>query len=667
MLKKYILVTLMLIIFLNASSNSLNIILGDYYPDIYINKEGIISGFAVDILKEIEKNSNLTFNITIMNWGEVYEAFLNTNDYDLIGLIIPTKERKEIFNFFDSVISITPFIMTLYDNNKTYNELKNYEIGILKNSFLIGILEKEGFNNIIEYSTNDEIIKDLLDKKIESAAIEDERVVQRYIILNDLKPNIKYMKIFAPQPLTFASKINIENEALKEFDRTLKSVLKSSDFELIQNLWVGIDTSYILERQKQANRLLIFSIVILSGFFITLIFFNIRSRTMVKNIKLTNKELEDSFEKISILSGENKDLSEKLEKIHSIFYSFIESNDTKSILNNSLKGLINLLPEAEAGSIGLVSDHTWKIYAAYGFPKDIYNAYLPIEEVIKVGKHVKEINNLNDYNRNIPKETKNIISKIELSQIKRSLFIDLYNGELFLGNISVNSKKDSTFSESSKRIMEIFGRLIEIFINLKFKEREAIDAYNYSLQKLSNVAENFDSETNNHMERICDISYEIAKNLGLKEETCQEIKRYAYYHDIGKILIPIEILKKPQELTPTELLIVKKHTEYGAEIIGDAEIFKVAKNISLYHHERWDGTGYPFGLKGEDIPIEARIVAIADVYDALRSKRPYKKSFTHEQSMKIITMGDERTSPIHFDPKVLDIFKKIIENFKNRY
>ncbi|WP_158526153.1 HD domain-containing phosphohydrolase [Petrotoga sp. 9PW.55.5.1] len=667
MVKKYILVTLMLIMFLNAFSNILNVIFGDYYPDIYIDNEGIISGFAVDILKEVEKNSNLTFNITIMNWDEAYETFLNTDDYDLIGLIIPTKERKEIFNFFDSVISSTPFIMTLYDNNKTYNELKNYEIGILKNSFLKGVLENEGFNNIIEYSTTDEIIKDLLDKKIESAAIEDERVIQRYLILNDLKPNIKYMKIFDPQPLTFASKINSKNEALKEFDRTLKTVLKSSDFELIQNLWMGIDTSYILERQKQANRLLIFSIVILSGFFIALIFFNIRSRTMVKNIKLTNKELENSFEKISILSDENKELSEKLEKIHSIFYSFIESNDTKSILNNSLEGLINLLPEAEAGSIGLVSDHTWKIYAAHGFPKDIYNAYLPIEEVIKVGKHVKEINNLNDYNQNIPKETENIFSKIESSQIKSSLFIDLYNGELFLGNISVNSKKALTFSESSKKIMEIFGRLIEIFIDLKFKEREAIDAYNYSLQKLSNVAENFDSETNIHMERICDISYEIAKKLDLKEETCQEIKRYAYYHDIGKILIPIEILKKPRELTPTEFLIIKKHTEYGAEIIGDAEIFKVAKNIALYHHERWDGTGYPFGLKGEDIPIEARIVAIADVYDALRSRRPYKKSFTHEQSMKIITVGDERTSPTHFDPKVLDIFKKIIENFKKRY
>jgi len=666
-IKKIIVMTIFISVSIFAVSEKLNIILGEYYPDVYI-ENGELQGFVIDILNEIEKNSDLTFEITVKKWTDAYNTFLSDENYDLIGLIAPTPERKDLLKFYKTVTFIDSFIMTRYDNNQTYEELKNYPIGVLDESVLIDTLKNEGFKDIRKYKTNENVISDLLMEKLSSAAIEDERIVSSYIIINNLKPDIRYVKVFDSTPLTFASKKNSEKEeALQIFESTLNKVLKSERFELIEDLWVGISTTLSVERQKSISRMLVILIIILISFIVTLTFFYLRSRKMVNTINKANIQLKNSYNEISDLSYKNKELSEKLEKMYQIFFYFIESEDAKTILNNAVEGLVKLIPEAKAGSIGLVTDHQWQIYATYGFSEEINNLTLPLDKVIKVGKHVQEVHNLDSYNEELSMEITNILTQSGAYNLGSSLLMDLYSKERFIGNISVNSKEDREFSDISKEVMEIFGRLIEIFIDLKFQEREAIDAYNYSLKKLSDVAERFDMETSEHMNRICEVSYEIAKKLGLDERFAQEIKTYSYYHDIGKILIPIEILRKKGPLNDSEWEVIKKHPVYGANIIGDAEILKVAKNIALYHQERYDGSGYPYGLKGEEIPIEARIVAVADVYDALRSERPYKKSFSHEESIKILLEGDDRTSPEQFDPKVLKVFVKIAEKFKDMY
>jgi HD superfamily phosphodiesterase len=178
------------------------------------------------------------------------------------------------------------------------------------------------------------------------------------------------------------------------------------------------------------------------------------------------------------------------------------------------------------------------------------------------------------------------------------------------------------------------------------------------VMRLSIAAEFRDRTTYNHLIRMSLYSYLIAKEMGFDEEWCEKLKLAAPMHDIGKLGIKDTILLKPAKLTDEEFEEMKKHTIYGYEILKDStiDILKMASNIALCHHEKYDGTGYPRGLKGEEIPIEARIVAVADVFDALTSRRPYKEPYEIDRAVEII----EKDSGKHFDPKVVQAFKRAL-------
>jgi putative two-component system response regulator len=174
------------------------------------------------------------------------------------------------------------------------------------------------------------------------------------------------------------------------------------------------------------------------------------------------------------------------------------------------------------------------------------------------------------------------------------------------------------------------------------------------IRRLGRAAEFKDNETGNHVVRMSHIARLIAQQSGLGPEAIQLVFQAAAMHDVGKIGIPDHILLKPGPLTDEERQVVRRHPQIGADIIGkhDNELLATARTIALTHHERWDGSGYPQGLQGEQIPLFGRIVAIADVFDALMSRRPYKAALPAAQSLAI--MAEERGR--HFDPTLLDAF-----------
>ncbi len=183
---------------------------------------------------------------------------------------------------------------------------------------------------------------------------------------------------------------------------------------------------------------------------------------------------------------------------------------------------------------------------------------------------------------------------------------------------------------------------------------ELTHAYDTTIEGWSRAMDLRDKETEGHSQRVTEITVNIARKIGIKEEL-EHIKRGALLHDIGKMGIPDNILLKPGRLTDEEWKIMKKHPVYAYELLYPIEYLRPAIDIPYYHHEKWDGTGYPRGFKGKDIPLSARIFAIVDVWDALLSDRPYRPAWSKEKALEHI----KSQAGTHFEPEVVDIFLKM--------
>ena len=203
----------------------------------------------------------------------------------------------------------------------------------------------------------------------------------------------------------------------------------------------------------------------------------------------------------------------------------------------------------------------------------------------------------------------------------------------------------TSLSQQYERTLE--ARVLDRTAQVRQREEEIIF-------RLLSTATYRDKETGAHIRRIGLYSSAVARNLGWKDQAADDIRLAAAMHDIGKVGIPDNILKKPGILTPEEFAIMKTHTEIGSRILGDSsvEMVQTAAKIALAHHEKWDGSGYPNGLSGDVIPESGRIVTVADVYDALVNNRVYRPAMSEPATIAIMNNGKGR----HFDPRILEAF-----------
>lgn len=406
---------------------------------------------------------------------------------------------------------------------------------------------------------------------------------------------------------------------------------------------------------------------------------------------------EFSFEKLKRVRTYFSEEKYIYETVKNFFYEqnisvearkiMVNSYDVDKVLNQLFhiyKGIIDInrigiaFVDYEAGIIfteGAISDYN-DILLDIGYSVKINESSL--KPIIVNKKGVINNNLLDGKEIGHLSETKKLITQ---EGIKSNMVIPLISNEEVFGLIFFSSNKVNHFNADHLRISEkIIYELSEIL-----KRSYLIKVvFNRFTKSIAELVDNRDNETGDHLERMTQYSVVIAKGLlnsPLDEykvdlKYVEDIKTYAASHDIGKVGISDYILKKPGRLTYDEFEIMKKHTIIGENVFKeirsslkmfDDSYFKISEEIVGAHHEKWDGSGYPHGLKGSEIPLSARIVAIADVFDALTSKRVYKEAFSIEAALAIIEEGKGQ----HFDPYLVDVFfeklDKIKEIFYSQY
>lgn len=200
-----------------------------------------------------------------------------------------------------------------------------------------------------------------------------------------------------------------------------------------------------------------------------------------------------------------------------------------------------------------------------------------------------------------------------------------------------------------------YQKLIQERTKLQEVNAQLLSAYEATIEGWSHALDLRDRETEGHSRRVTELTEKMARALGLTEEEIMHLRRGALLHDMGKIGIPDSILHKPDKLTDEEWVIMRKHPQFAYDMLHSVEYLHPALEIPLNHHEKWDGTGYPHGLKGEEIPLTARLFAVVDVWDALTSDRPYRRAWSEEEALTYI----REQAGKHFDPQVVELFFKV--------
>jgi response regulator RpfG family c-di-GMP phosphodiesterase len=401
------------------------------------------------------------------------------------------------------------------------------------------------------------------------------------------------------------------------------------------------------------------------------------TETNSKSLKPLVEEVNEAFDKLDSLI----DLIENINK----------SSSFKEILEYIYYSFTPFIPFTYIG-IALIEDNGTSLKAAYAISDDTINGPSPAGDllgfkthldgtslinVIKTGKP-RIINDLERYNENRPLK---LYNKIILDAgIRSSITLPIKHNNEAVGIIFFSSKQKNSYTKEHAHFLMTIANSIAIAFEKNIFIKDIILS---SIIALAKLAESRDEDTGDHLNRMSAYSETIAELLYKKSkyreeitpEFIDDIEKFSPLHDIGKVGIADKILLKPGKLTYEEFQEMKKHTIYGGEVLRAANKsiskegispFTLGIEIAENHHEKWDGSGYPKGLSGEDIPLSARIVAVADVFDALTSRRPYKEPFPIDVAFNMLEEGSGK----HFDPEIIKIVlekRSVIIDLYNKF
>ncbi len=641
----------------------------DYPPFTYIDQEGKLVGISVKIWELFSQRTGVEVELIPMNWQDAMEM-AREKKTDVIDLIFVTEERRKFLDYSISVYKLTSSIY--YDENlptlKDLQDLTPYVVGVKKGDALYEVAKNE--NPKIQfrfYNTYGELFLALENHEVE-VVLMDDIPAQYYLHRYDLVYRVKKSPPFTENNLHWAVPKGKE-AVLNLLDNGLQKISPKEISQIVDSMIpsAGIDPSVL--------RFLWLTIAILSGSIFVLLLFNRILKMMVKRataelernneqLKSYNEELEAQSEEIKAMNEELEKTINELDKTNQRFVNTLKlindafdlQEDGEKFLKKAFDVMIDMFPNIDLANISLFDNQIWKVIEAKGFDKNSINAlkipssqlYIPNEPVL-----IKEIRELDK-----KRMSGEIFSKIEriIPRPLNSMILPMKVGEQTVGAIVLETTQESNraFTEHDLMIAKAMARIVTSFFVVgrfvKFQERLSREIVSMLVKAL----EYYDRYTQGHSQRVAQLCVKIAQRMGLSES---ELELAALLHDVGKIYIPQGVLNKEGRLTNEEFDLVKQHPVKGFELINSISGMEKIAKIVLYHHERYDGKGYPVGLKDGEIPVESQVIFVADSFDAMTTPRPYRKTpMSVEEAIKEI----ENCSSTQFNPDVVKVFTEIL-------
>jgi len=648
---------LMLFIVLSAFGNiTLKVGIYDNYPLCYY-ENGKPQGFYVDILNYIAKKENWNIQYVYDTWPNLYSK-LQSGEIDALTAIAYTPERKKLFNF-NSVgfLSNWGVLVSSYPI-ENLSEISNINIALVKKDIytqkFLDITSSFSLNYKITWvDSYEEVLKLINDNKVDAGVVSRLASIVYHKRYSFIETSIVFgvvdLKIAFNKNFTFYKLIIPELDGylieLKDNPKSLYWKLHDKYFtKKILPSWARIILIYVLP-------------ILLAGALIAAYFaVFLRKKVNEKTRELTtlNKELEKSNNELIKNEKNLIDILTLLSKLITL------KSKPEQFLKDIFKHIFKLIPKADTGSIFLIEEGKIKFIAAKGHDLEKLQKLNIKSEQFFISEQVKVISN-----EKIVKWGQKNVSEEEIKilfpkSIKQMMLVPLKFSNETIGvfSLEVYSDNSEVFSENDKIILDSFSKIISIFYTLqKYSELQENFLKNVSLALIKSL-ETHDYYTKGHSERVAYYASKLAEKLGLDKNTISKIYWAGILHDIGKLIISSDILNKPGKLTNDEYGKIKQHPIIAYEIVKDIENFGNIPEIIKHHHERWDGKGYPDGLKGEEIPLEARILAIVDAFDAMTSNRPYRTKLTVNEAINEIIKNAGK----QFDPELAKIFVEMLTN-----
>ncbi len=604
--------------------------------------KNLIENNEIDMaISSFEKNNSLPTSKTLIeDWGILYKRY---------------SDNKKVFNIFDLENS-SIVVDNIYYYNYLKEKSKNYHLNLkiyFKGSSL------EAFN----YFKTKKVRYLLTENDFSQIRIYYRDITTTNFQFNPIDIVIVFRKNINP---------NIINVVNKEIAH-LKNKKGSFYYENLLNYEIKNKNKFSKSVPEWMHYVFYFGGIIFIIFVLIVVYLKNNINHMIKELESKNNKIIKENKKLQLLRDKliklNKNLetsyqsldkyTNSLETLYTILGNMTKENVyVNEVANDILNFAVNTIYPADFGSVSVNKNGKWTFLATVGHDKSRLNSLnLPSNYFIMPPKTLL-IKDIVSEDKSIMPE--NIYKKVKdaLMPIKETLLAPINIGGELSGNIALDVSKDnpSSFSNNSYKEIENISYILTAFLTIKH-----YNEFQKSFQKeiiftLLRTLDLFDPNIEGHSEFVAQYSAKLGEAMGLDKNRVEDLYLAGLLHDIGKMGISKEILNKPTKLTKEEYEIVKEHPVLAYTVINTSDKLKKLAPIIRHHHERYDGKGYPDGLKGEEIPLESRIMAVVDSWEAMTTERTYKKALTFEEALEEL----RKNSGTQFDPEVVKAFFKLL-------